>query len=483
MPKSIFAVFVAMLAISWPGPAADPDGTGPVTAYGSLRSRVELWDWFDGAANDSYPYSGSLLRLGLQQQGRTMDWNVEVAAPLLLGLPDDATAPPPQGGLGLGQNYYTANQRSRNAAMAFPKQAWIRFHAAGGAQGHSLRLGRFEFADGSEAKPGNPTLAALKTARVEQRLIGPFGFSHVGRSFDGFDYRHTAPNGTYALVGAFPTRGVFQVDGWGFLKTGFAYGSWTRPVKYDGNAGELRLFGIYYHDWRPLPKTDNRPGAVRALDRGNVRIGSFGGHYIHAQETAGGTADLLVWGVAQTGRWGSQDHRAGAAAVEAGFQPAGMPALRPWLRGGFFWSSGDDDPGDDRHDTFSALLPTPRVYARFPFFNLMNLQDYFGELVLRPGQRVTMRTDVHALRLSSREDLWYAGGGPFNPWVFGFAGRPSGGGRGLATLYDVSVDIKATSHVSVAGYYGYANGKSVMAAIYPDGKNAQFGYLELALRF
>ena len=45
----------------------------------------------------------------------------------------------------------------------------------------------------------------------------------------------------------------------------------------------------------------------------------------------------------------------------------------------------------------------------------MILQDYFGELVLRPHKIVTIRTDVHALRLSESRDLWYGGGGVFNP--------------------------------------------------------------------
>jgi hypothetical protein len=454
----------------------------PVAVHGSLRSRLELWDWFEGAAENSYGFSGNIFRLSLSQKRPGLDWSIELAAPVLLALPDNALAPAPQGPLGLGANYFADNARRRNAAMVFPKQVSVTFHGAE-ARGHSLQLGRFEFSDGAELVPKNPALAALKNTRIRERLIGPFGFVHVGRSLDGFHYGYQARSGRLTLIGAVPTRGVFQTDGWGWTRTGLGYVSWTQPVTAGKGAGELRLLAIYYQDWRPLAKTDNRPAAVRLADTANVRIGTFGGHYLHVFPTKAGSADLLVWGVGQTGRWGRLDHRAWAVAVEGGWQPKAPARLKPWLRGGLFASSGDADPNDRRHGTFFQILPTPRIYARFPFFNLMNLEDSFGELVLRPHARLTLRGDAHGLRLRERQDLWYAGGGAYNPWSFGYAGRPSRGGRGLATLYDVSADVAATNSLTLSGYYGYARGKSVIAAIYPARPNAQFAYLEFTFRF
>ena len=38
----------------------------------------------------------------------------------------------------------------------------------------SLRIGRFEFQDGSEVTAKNPTIGVIKRDRVHQRLIGPF---------------------------------------------------------------------------------------------------------------------------------------------------------------------------------------------------------------------------------------------------------------------------------------------------------------------
>jgi hypothetical protein len=129
------------------------------------------------------------------------------------------------------------------------------------------------------------------------------------------------------------------------------------------------------------------------------------------------------------------------------------------------------------------VLPTPRTYARFPFFNLMNSSDAFGELLLRPTPRVTTRFDAHALRLSTSGDLWYQGGGAFQPSTFGYAGRPSNGATGLATLVDLSAEYAAGPHAAVGAYYAFARGGPVIERTYPSGANARLGYVELTLRF
>jgi hypothetical protein len=154
------------------------------------------------------------------------------------------------------------------------------------------------------------------------------------------------------------------------------------------------------------------------------------------------------------------------------------------MRAGYNYGSGDGDAADRRHGTFFQGLPTPRVYARFPFFNMMNVGDGFGEIVARPSSRVTVRADVHALSLASADDLWYQGGGPFEPATFGYSGRPSGGASSLAILWDVSVDATLGPRAAVGAYFGRAGGRRVTEAIYGEDSNrASFGYLELLVRF
>jgi hypothetical protein len=463
-------------------PAPKPVKVGSFTITGTLRTRVEGWDWFKGSADNEYSYSGSLLRLGIGQQRRILDWQVEMAVPVLLGLPTSAIGPGAEGQYGLGGSYFAANDRSRNASLPFLKQAFVRFKALGGSEAHSIRIGRMEFMDGTEAIPKNATLAAVKRDRIAQRLIGNFGWTHVGRSLDGLHYAYNTPMNNVTLVAARPTRGVFQVDGWGGVNIGVFYGAFTRQVAAKNSVGELRLFGIYYNDWRDVLKTDNRPLPARRADAGQVRVGTAGAHYIHAFNTRAAVYDVLLWGALQTGAWGAQDHRAGAGDFEAGIQPAGW-AWKPWLRAGFHYGSGDGNPNDGAHNTFFQILPTPRGYARLPFYNLMNTEDAFGQLILRPDRRLNIRSDIRWVRLSNANDLWYMGGGGFQPWTFGYVGRPSNGNRGMGRILDISAEYQMTPHVQLCGYVAHAQGKLVPQAIYPNGKNARLGYLELTYRF
>jgi hypothetical protein len=304
----------------------------------------------------------------------------------------------------------------------------------------------------------------------------------VGRSFDGGHYVYNRPGLNITAIGAIPTRGVFQVDGWGQVDVGLGYLSMTKPISRGRTAGELRLFGIYYNDWRNVLKVDNRPLIARALDTEGIRIGTFGGHYLHAAETGAGTVDFVAWGALQAGSWGLLDHRAGSGFVEAGIQPRGV-AGRPWIRGGFHHGSGDGNGADNRHGTFFQLLPTPRPFARFPFFNMMNNQDLYAVGILRPHAQVTVSTEVHGLWLAQREDLWYAGGGAFQPWSFGYLGRPSLGNRSLATLWDVSTEVRATPYLTLVGYFGQAHGRDVLSALYGRQPNGRFGYIEALYRF
>ena len=474
----LFVTSVAAIAQDQPTPIQ----IGSVTFSGSIRERYEAWDWFEPTTGQNlYGYSGTLLRFSLSQKHENFDWNLEFAVPILLGIPDRAVQPAPQGQLGLGGSYYAANDKAQYTAFIFPKQAFVKFKG----EHSSLRAGRFEFTEGTEVKPKDPTLATLKNDRIAQRLIGVFGFSDVMRSFDGLHYVYSSGPWNFTAMSAIPTRGVFQVDGWGWVKTPVTYVSMTHEIGHgeDQNHAEWRIFGIYYNDTRTLVKTDNRPASVRAADLSAINIGTYGGHFIDALPTSIGTFDFLAWGAWQSGTWGTQTQRAGAGALEAGYQPHVWESVRPWFRGGYYYASGDGNPNDNVHGTFFTILPTPRVYARFPFFNQMNNRDLFEEVELRPGKNLTIRSDVHGLWLANSHDLWFTGGGAFQPWTFGYSGRPSNGHTGLATLYDISGDYNFKHGISLGLYFGYAVGGSVIKAIYPRDANGALGFTELNYHF
>ncbi len=442
----------------------------------SVRTRVENWNWFGDDKAGDYTFSGTLARFGIVHQHENHEFNVEFAAPLLAGLPEGSVLGAPRGALGAGANYFGANHASTVSGMVFLKQGFYRWKPRPAT---ALRLGRFEFLDGSEVTPTDPTLAARKAQRIQQRRIGHFLWTHVGRSFDGAQIVNKTGKWTQNAMAMVPTRGVFQTDGWGWNRTALSYLSATRPTGKDKSQGELRLFGICYHDFRHVLKTDSRALALRQADLANIRIGTYGAHYLHSWKTAQGGFDLLLWGVLQSGDWGRLEHRAGAGTIEGGWQFPGGLKWKPWLRGGLYRASGDDNPNDGKHGTFFQILPTPRPYARMPFYNGMNSDDRYVTFSVKPHTRLALNAEYHYLNLANRNDLWYLGGGAFQPWSFGFIGRPANGQTRLADLCDVAADFTIDKHWSVNVYYGYARAAKAIQAIYPKQSNGHLAYVEL----
>ncbi len=114
---------------------------------------------------------------------------------------------------------------------------------------------------------------------------------------------------------------------------------------------------------------------------------------------------------------------------------------------------------------------------------MMNVQDAFGILILRPHPKITTSTEFHSLRLSDASDLWYSGGGVFQPWTFGYSGRATSGRGSLGNVYDTNFEYRPQRHITLTAYLGYTQGLAAMEQIYPRGKDGRFGYLELFYRF
>jgi len=448
---------------------------------GSFRFRTEAWDWYGGNAENTYGFNHALLKVDVGQNLENFDWHIELAAPVVFGLPDNAVAPGAQGAMGLGANYYTSNDRSTAAASVFPRQAYARWKFKAAGNPASLRLGRFEFVEGTETTPSDPVLAAVKRDRIANRILGNFAFALAQRSFDGAQIS-IGNQRNFTLVALRPTRGVFQVDGLGELDIGVIYGAWTMPFKTKRTVSDFRVFGMGYDDVRPLVKVDNRPAALKNGDLTNVRIGTFGAHYITIIDTAVGKFDVVMWGAGQFGSWGALDHRASAAVGEFGWQPKNL-AWRPWFRAGYSFGSGDANPTDGKHTTFFQMLATPRLYARFPFYNMQNNEDAYAVAIVRPTKKLTLRSELHTLRLAERNDLWYQGGGPFQPRSFGYTGRPGGGNQGLANVWDIAADYQINQRVGVSTYFANSWGKGVIDSVYPKRPTARFGYVEMTYKF
>ena len=457
----------------------------------SLRLRYESWDWFDpgAVANGNNDYGFFAAQSHLVFQGDPARWlgvTADVQHTLWRGLPTDANAAPPQGDLGLGAAYYGPHHEADDSRV-FVHQAFATLRDPGHPATY-LRAGRFEYLDGVEVLTGDPTLDWLKKNRLTARLVGTFGFSHVMRSFDGGTAALDRPGYNLTALAAHPRQGGFEINGGKDVSAVDIAGlTLTVKPKALGGATEGRLFYLYYGDDRSpadgVVKADNRPAPVRAADSGSIGMSQLGGHLIHRARLGRSTADLLAWGVVQRGHWGTLDHRAWAGAVEAGVQPAGLPA-KPWLRAGYFQGSGDGNNADGVHRTFFQSLTTVRLYAQFPFFNMMNNRDLFAQLILRPvPNQLMLRADVHRLWLTNANDLWYVGSGVTQrQGSFGYGGRPSGGSTDLGTLVDGSVTWIPTPRVTIYGYVGHASGGKVVRQVYPTASGT-FAYLETSLKY
>lgn len=451
-----FVYFFAALGLS----QDPPPRNAALELSGSVRARVENWDWFGTPQTVSrYTYFAGLLRLNLHESWQHVTWVADAGFPLFLNLPGNAIAPEPGGPLGYGGDYFAAN-RAQNVTAAALRQGFLMIRG----ENWRARFGRFEFADGAEATPADPALAALKRERVNQRLIGTFNYAL--RSLDGAEFSWSRGPSTVSAMAARLVEGSFLLRAGTELDAELAYGSWTRNLPSRLSPAEVRVFVVYYQDRRGTMKADNRPMAQLEVDRRPIRLATPGFHYIRTWNKTGGAVDVVVWAAGQIGAWGRQRHRAGEVAIEAGYQFSS--AWHPWLRAGYLHSSGDHDPADGLHGTFFQLLSSPRAYARYPFYVLMNTNDVFFQAKAAPWRALALRSEVHAVRLSSAADGWYDGGGAFEAPTFGYLGRPSGGKKGIGTALDLSAEYTIAPTTSISVYAGAGRGSAVPAAIFPS---------------
>lgn len=154
---------------------------------------------------------------------------------------------------------------------------------------------------------------------------------------------------------------------------------------------------------------DNRPAPVRNADKGNLKITTFGGHSIHALDTKKRLLTICSFGVPRRPAAGGISITAptpSSARLVSNPRHSATLKWKPWLRSGLSLSSGDGNPGDNKHNSFFQVMPTPRLFARFPFFNMMNNQDIYAGITVKPHARLSLSSEFHSLSLRNRNDLW-----------------------------------------------------------------------------
>lgn len=472
---------------------ADNPAFGRVNKYlrfdGELMGSYELWDFFrpEPAINNNNSYDLWVLRtrLGTRLTTPIVDGYVQAQYIGLYDLPNDSVAVP-GGPLGLGAGYYLANDESTNVHNIFLKQGFVNFKLnAVGLPGTSVKLGRFAFSDGLEYKTGVAKFDGLKHRRIGQRLIGGFNAIYVGRSFDGFSAVYDQPAFNLTVSGSRPTQGALSVDGQKQINDiNMIYTALTAKKDAFIPGVEGRLFYINYDDDRATQVVDNRSLNLRPrLNEEKLDLHTVGAHLLSLQEWGPGSIDSLLWGAYQFGRWTNQDHQAWAISAELGYQWQKL-RFKPWLRAVYYQSSGDGNPADNKHKTFFSMVPSGRLFAKFPYYNLMNIQDMFIEFIVSPTAKSQINVNLHHLSLTNSNDLLYRGlGASKSTGAFGYSGQPSGGSSDVGQLIDINFSYRFNEKTSMRLYYGHAFGGSVIENLFQGKNNANSFWADFTIAF
>ena len=244
---------------------------------------------------------------------------------------------------------------------------------------------------------------------------------------------------------------------------------------------EWQAFSYAYRDRRSLTaRPDNSSAADGAV---NITVTAFGGSFVRQVVTREGSLDLVVWGAAEAGDWYGQSQRAAALSVEAGHRWVNA-TLRPWIRGGYDYTTGDRNPTDDHHGTFFPMIPTTRNYALSTAYSPMNLKDAFVQAWIEPS-KFSARVELHRLDLASGADLWYGGSGATASVpgrYFGYSGRAANGHTSLGTMAESVADVPIKRFWSINGYLGTMWGGDVVKQSFV-GNRLTFWYIENVIRF
>jgi hypothetical protein len=451
--------------------------------YATDWLRYEQWQHFDPAGDigdPDYGYGFNRFRLGLKAQSG--NWFGEAALQVVnqFSLPADATGVP-GGPLGLGAVYFNHN-RDTDPVSVYLRSLNLGLRDAFGS-GFEVTAGRMDYNSGMETATGVATIDAVKDMRIDSRVIGPFDWSAYQRNFDGVAVKRKIGPGQFNFAALHPTQGGFEHDANDSIEDIdlflFAY---TTPLAIAGGNTELQVFSYLFEDTRHIAVRPDNSGLTAT--RQDIDLVNLGGHWVGAWNLGPGTLDGLAWGMYQGGDWFGQDNHAWAIAVEGGFQWTRTFA-KPWLRAGIYRGSGDDAPGDDRHETFYQMLPTVRKYAYTTMYNLMNNTDVFVQVLLRPMEKLRLRLDYHWLRLTEAGDLWWQGAGATQDHgsIQGFAGRPSGGDQALAQSFEITAMYQVTPTIGLQLFYGRMSGEDVVENVFSEDDDFDLFFTEVNFRF
>jgi hypothetical protein len=318
----------------------------------------------------------------------------------------------------------------------------------------------------------------------DERLIGAFDWSNVGRVFDAAKLRFE--NDTF-WVDAFGGRVVLINDG-----------SFNVANDYDWFSGVYastrtlipkQETQVYFLSRNTSPQsptaTTGSPQAggptARDIYTVGMRVKSLPGQFgawDYDAEMAGQFGDFFDPTLAK-----DLDHQAFAAHVAGGHTwKDAWSSPRAGLE--YNYATGDSDSTDNKHGTFENLFPTNhKFYGFMDFVSWQNIHNVRLTTSAKPVKGLTLTGDYHLFWLADTADLFYS--------VSGAARRT--GGYGIQPANDSfvgsEIDLVATYQVKSfgavqAGYGHFFRGGYVKQSLTATGsKDADWFYAQLTFNF
>lgn len=253
------------------------------------------------------------------------------------------------------------------------------------------------------AGPLTAVLGRQEMAFGDQRLIGGFGWSHIGRSFDGL--RLTV------------SGGPMRLDLWGMIvKQSNTAIEKADPAFPSANRDGQSFYGVY-----AAYQSDSiaiEPYVLYLRDTGDLAVSAVtdpAGLRMNGKAASDsleftGEAAYQTGSMEGRGATVKSDISAYALAFKAAYT---LPVeMRPRIGLEYDRASGDNDPGDDNIKTFENLFPTDHIhYGMMDYVGWRNMQGLRLSLGVKPTKNSGIGLDYHRFFLADKADHWYAASG------------------------------------------------------------------------
>lgn len=120
------------------------------------------------------------------------------------------------------------------------------------------------------------------------------------------------------------------------------------------------------------------------------------------------------------------------------------------LTAGFIYASGDENPADNKMQTFTAPFGANDGlhYGRMDIMVWSNMKDIQGSISFNPTKKLFIETAYHHFNLAEANDKWY---------LFGYQNKPGNNYTHIGDEVDLIVKYKWSSSVDLLGIYSYLN--------------------------